>query len=142
MLSPECIVVIVIAVLSALLDWKKRMIPNRLALGGIFIGFLLSIFHGELGFSLLGFGSACLLLVPYKMGWLGGGDVKLLMAYGSLVGPWHLLDLWIGAALLSIPIAWYVSYKTKKPLKSIGVPYAVPLGMMAVWIAGRGLLYS
>lgn len=137
---PECLVVAVLAVLSALFDWRKRIIPNWLAVGGIFVGFLLSIFHGTLGFALIGFGSACSLLVPYKKGWLGGGDVKLFMAYSTLMGPWLLLELWIGAALLSVLIVLLVAYKTKSSLRRIGVPYAVPLGMMAIWMVGRGLL--
>lgn len=140
MQMPEYFVVVIIALLSAYFDWSKRIIPNWLTLGGIFVGFLLSIFHARFDIALIGFFSACSLLVPYVKGWLGGGDVKLFMAYGTLLGAWHLLDLWIGAALLSILFVLATAYKTKSSLRHIGVPYAVPLAMMALWIVGRGFL--
>lgn len=140
--TPEYLVVILLAIVSASFDWKKRIIPNWLTFGGISIGFLLSIFHGTLGVMLIGFCAACLLFFPYKRGWLGGGDVKLLMAYALLLGPWHLLDLWLGAALLSIPLALGMAQLTNCSWRCVGIPYAVPLAFVALFIIGRGMLYS
>jgi Flp pilus assembly protein protease CpaA len=135
------IIVTVIALLSAFFDWNQRMIPNWLTGGGIFLGLLFSTIQGTFGSAMLGIGSACLLLIPYKRGWLGGGDVKLLMAYGTLLGAWLLLDLWTGAALLSIPMVLLLAYQTKCPFRRVSVPYAVPLAVMALCIVGRGLLH-
>jgi len=130
-----------VALLSAFFDWNKRIIPNWLTGGGVFLGFLLSILQGAFGLALIGFCSACFLFIPYQRGWLGGGDVKLLMGYGTLLGAWHLFDLWVGAALLSIPMALLAAYRTKCSVRKVGIPYAVPLAGMALWIVGKGLLY-
>ncbi len=134
--------VVGIAMLSAFFDWKKRIIPNWLTGGGICFGFLLSFLHGTFGIALVGFCSACFLLIPYRWGWLGGGDLKLLLAYGTLLGAWHLLDLWVGAALLSVPMAGFVAYRAQCSLQKVGIPYAIPLAGVALWIVGKGLLYT
>lgn len=140
--TPEYLVVFLLALVSAGFDWRKRIIPNWLTFGGILVGFLLSIFHATFGIALIGFCSACFLLFPYKQGWLGGGDVKLMMAYGTLLGAWHLLDLWVGAALLSVPMVLFIAYQAKCSLREVGIPYAVPLAVIAFWIVGKGLVYS
>lgn len=126
-----------IALVSAWQDWKARTIPNALTLVGICAGFLLSFIHGKGMDALIGFLSACLLLLPYAKGWLGGGDVKLMMTYGTLLGSWALLDVWIGAALISIPLAVTMALKQHKPLRKVAVPYAVPLALSVLWVVGR-----
>ncbi|WP_029193200.1 prepilin peptidase [Paenibacillus alginolyticus] len=138
---PELVVVVILALLSAYSDWRKSMIPNRLTIGGILVGFLLSAFHGRFDVALVGFFSACTLLVPFLKGWLGGGDVKLLMAYGTLLGAWQLVDLWMGAAFLSVVFALAIAYKTKSALRHTAVPYAVPLAAVVLWTVGRGFFH-
>ena len=39
-----------------------------------------------------------LLLIPYIMGGMGAGDVKMVGAMGALVGPWGVIDIVIYAA--------------------------------------------
>lgn len=138
---PECLVIVALAVISACYDWKQRIIPNWLTMGGICFGFLLSIFQGTFDFSLIGFCSSCLLSIPFKKGWIGGGDVKLLMAYATLLGPWHFIDLWLDAAVLSVPIVLYISHRQKRSWREVGIPYAVPLAMTAFWIVGKGVMF-
>jgi prepilin peptidase CpaA len=81
---------ILLLVLCAGWDLKYRKIPNWATLPGIVLGLGLNVLHGGwagikasgLGF-LVGFGA---LLVLFILGWMGGGDVKLMAAVGALKG--------------------------------------------------------
>src|SRR4051794_35273591 len=71
-------------------DIRHRQVPNILCVLILLIGMLsaaLSRGWGGLGDCLLGalvaFG---IVLIPYSIGGLGGGDVKLMAAFGSVIG--------------------------------------------------------
>jgi prepilin peptidase CpaA len=76
--------------LCAYWDLRYRKIPNWATLPGIVLGLGVSILFGGwggmkasgIGF-LIGFGA---LLVLFVLGWMGGGDVKLMAAVGALKG--------------------------------------------------------
>lgn len=80
-----------LAILSALVDVRQQRIPNWLTYPGIVLGFVLrSIAFGWKGFlsALAGCAFAGgIVLLFYLMHAMGAGDVKLLAAIGSLVGP-------------------------------------------------------
>lgn len=87
---PETILLLLIAAIGAIYDWRTRRIPNWLTVYSLPVIFLLNIFHaGHWGFvnSLLGLlAGLALLLVPYIIGGMGAGDVKLLGSLGAIVG--------------------------------------------------------
>ncbi len=72
-------------------DLRIRKIPNWLTFSMIFSGIILNSYdHGLMGFehSFFGFIIGILfLLIPFTLGGVGAGDVKLLGALGSLLGP-------------------------------------------------------
>jgi prepilin peptidase CpaA len=91
-------------VLAAIFDLRYRRIPNWLNLSAISLGFgsniLLFHLHGFL-LSILGLGCALLIYVPlYLVRGMGAGDVKLMAAVGSIVGPWNWLWIFLATALL------------------------------------------
>jgi prepilin peptidase CpaA len=81
---------LLLLVLSACWDLKYRKIPNWATLPGIILGLGLNGLHGGwagmkasgMGF-LVGFAA---LLILFVLGWMGGGDVKLMAAVGALKG--------------------------------------------------------
>jgi len=84
-------IVAVVTVLSAaVIDCRKRLIPNVITFAAMLAGLALHGLHG--GWSGLSFSSSGLavggglLLFFYLMGGMGAGDVKLLAAVGALVG--------------------------------------------------------
>src|SRR5687767_2077545 len=78
-------------------DLRARRIPNWLTGGSALVGLLAGFWlHGPPGGlsaltgGLLGF---ALLLPFYALGGVGAGDVKLLAALGTLIGPHDLLSV-------------------------------------------------
>jgi prepilin peptidase CpaA len=70
-------------------DLVKRRIPNWLVLCGLIgsMGFSASRGLGEVFDSLLGFGlGVALFFVPFVLGWMGAGDVKMFGTVGSILG--------------------------------------------------------
>lgn len=90
--------------LAALWDITQRRVPNAIVGPGILLGLALAAQASGLpglGAAVLGVASAlALLIVPFAMRWMGGGDVKLLMAIGAFIG-WRgvLYVLVLGTAI-------------------------------------------
>jgi len=71
-------------------DWREHKIYNKLLAPAFFTALLLHTFHGGISGltnSLLGTATGfVLLLIPYLMGGMGAGDVKLLAVIGAFGG--------------------------------------------------------
>lgn len=81
---------VVVLVICVVTDLKSRKIYNNVIFPSLLLAFLLNgILFGWTGLvsSLLGFGCGlAILLVPYLMGGMGAGDVKLLALIGAIKG--------------------------------------------------------
>ncbi|MEZ4458747.1 MAG: A24 family peptidase [bacterium] len=93
---------------SAWTDWKVRKVYNKVTYPAMVVGLALHlIVQGlpGLGDGAIGFVLAFVIgLVMMPFGWIGGGDVKLLMAVGAALGVQALGEItfysvWIGAIL-------------------------------------------
>ena len=98
------LMVAAVGVLAAVwFDWKKRKIPNALTFSMVVLGLVFNAidrgFSG-VGESFLGLVLGILFLyVPFTWGGVGGGDVKLLGALGSLLGPHLIFKIFLVSAL-------------------------------------------
>ncbi|GEL77987.1 A24 family peptidase [Tenuibacillus multivorans] len=93
-----------VLVISFLTDLKQRKIYNKVLFPALILALLLHpIFSGFDGIKssilglLLGFG---ILLIPYLMGGMGAGDVKLLAVIGAIKGPAFVFATAVYMALL------------------------------------------
>jgi prepilin peptidase CpaA len=97
------VVLAALVLAGALYDLRWRRIPNWLVLAGAILGIGLNSFLFELPglrSALLGLGLAFLVYFPlYLLRAMGAGDVKLMMAIGSLVGPGNWFRIFILSAL-------------------------------------------
>ena len=147
MVAPPAVLAALALVVVAATVWdvRQRRIPNGLVLLGLLAGLGLGAVGGGLvglGAALAGAGVAFLVLIfPFSRGWLGGGDVKLVMACGSLLG-WQgaLLTAVLGAALHGfVAVGAYAWARQRGAALPTRLPHAPTLALAALAYA-LGLL--
>ncbi len=107
-----------IASIACVTDWRTRRIPNVLTFGAALAGLLYQFATGgveALGQGLLGWVlGALVFLLPFALGGLGGGDVKLLAALGAWLGPvdalWLALYTGVAGGVMAIAVAAFYGY--------------------------------
>ena len=114
-LTPQAILIILISAVGSIYDCKSRRIPNWLTLGS----FVLILAYHTVRLNLhdalqciLGLIVGILLLIiPYLMGGMGAGDVKLLGVIGALVGYKDILWIFFYTALcgLVFGVLWIIA---------------------------------
>jgi prepilin peptidase CpaA len=110
------VVVLSIATLACAFDLRTRRIPNWLTFGGAAVAI---VFHfitgGAIGVAQSIGGCAAgvaLLILPYALGGMGAGDVKLVGALGAWLGPgdtfWLAMYTGIAGAVMALIVgAWH-----------------------------------
>lgn len=104
-------------------DLKDKKIYNKVIYPSLLIAFILQfatgglmgLSHAFLGF-LIGFG---LLLIPYLLGGMGAGDVKLLALIGALKGGSFVFTSFLYIALVGALMALIILFVRRGILKSI-----------------------
>jgi len=89
--NPRDIVLMVLLLSAAAIDWRTRRIPNWLVLAGAAFGLVYNFAAGGVMSGLLaalaGLALGLVLLLPlYALRVMGAGDVKLMAAVGAIVG--------------------------------------------------------
>jgi prepilin peptidase CpaA len=102
------LIALALAITAAIFDVREHRIPNWLTYPGIVLGLVLRavLLRGGL-FGLKGLGSAIaglmlgggVMLLFYMVRAMGAGDVKLMAAVGSLVGPGHAIVVLLATAI-------------------------------------------
>lgn len=108
-------VVVVATVMAAIIDLRTRRVPNVLTMSVALVGFGLA----ALGMGRVGIGASiagCLIglavmLPGHLIGATGGGDVKLLAAVGTLLGPGATMRAFVATAIAGGLIAIVVALR-------------------------------
>jgi prepilin peptidase CpaA len=118
LLTVKSAIVIGIGITACVTDLRSRRIPNVLTFGAAAAALVYSGASG--GWS--GFGSAALgwliggaaFIIPFALGGLGGGDVKLLGALGAWLGPagaiWVALYTGVAGGVMALAVALASGY--------------------------------
>jgi prepilin peptidase CpaA len=113
--SLPLIVIAAAAVTAAVIDVRIRRVPNVLNGGIALVGLgLAAMGLGRVGFWLALAGclvGLALMLPGYLIGATGGGDVKLLAAVGTLLGPGATLRAFVASAIAGGLIAIFVAWR-------------------------------
>ncbi|WP_246943558.1 A24 family peptidase [Bacillus pinisoli] len=117
------ILLLIVLLICLITDLKNRKIYNNVIFPSLLLTFILHfIFDGwsGLGFSLLGFiVGFSILLIPYFLGGMGAGDVKLLALIGAIKGMQFVLITSVYMALLGGVIALFVLFFRKGAFQRI-----------------------
>ncbi|HZQ52808.1 MAG TPA: A24 family peptidase [Bryobacteraceae bacterium] len=101
---PIRIAVLSLVLIAAVYDFRFRRIPNWLNASGLVLGFGLNLLFSQWhGLAVAGEGlllAAAIYLPFYLLRGMGAGDVKLMAAIGSLVGPWPWFQIFLATAIL------------------------------------------
>jgi prepilin peptidase CpaA len=101
--------------LAAIVDLRTRRIPNLLTFPAVALGILLAMSGAagqSLGSALLGLGVGAGLMLPgYFWGGTGAGDVKLMGAVGSLLGPGLAMRAFLASAIAGGALALAVAVR-------------------------------
>jgi prepilin peptidase CpaA len=104
--------------LGALLDIATRTIPNFLASTVMVTGLAIAAFNGEMQYSILAAAAVFAFAVAcWRLGWMGGGDVKLLGA-ASLALPPSAVPLFVAAVAIAGGVL-AISYLLARKLVSV-----------------------
>jgi prepilin peptidase CpaA len=106
---------------AAVFDFRTRRIPNWLCIAGLLCG----VFFQDTRQALLGAGLALLIYIPlFALRAMGGGDVKLMAAVGSIAGPKAWIAIFLITALAGGLIALVliaVKGRFARTLRNVGV---------------------
>ena len=136
-MTPAVSIALGLGVAAVVEDLRRRRLPNWLTAGGAAGGLACAAWGGRHGLAMAAAGLAVgfLLLLPFHWcGAMGGGDVKLMAAYGSLLGPSGILLAALFAAVfggLSAAGAWL--WNPRAP----AIPYA-PAIVLGAWLSLLG----
>lgn len=147
---------------AVIADLRSRRIPNLLSGPALVIGLTLQALHFGMPGLLGGLAGAALmlaiLLLPFALGGIGGGDVKMMTAVGALAGPQLAVfslaaGMMLGGVVMAIHLARLGRLRTTlaatatmcatavlagsvAPLRrrpgttdTVALPYSVPLGL-------------
>jgi Flp pilus assembly protein protease CpaA len=124
----------VLVVLATAWDLVERRIPNGLVLFGLVygLGWAVTQEHGHGLLDAVGGATVALglLIVPFSLQWMGGGDVKLAMVCGAFLGTQTLpyLLLCATAAHGFVSLAWWAAHRfLARPGGTDAVPFTLAL---------------
>jgi prepilin peptidase CpaA len=107
-------VILGVAAVACLVDLRSRRIPNWLTLAAAVAGAVYQVAQsGTSGLLTAGEGwliGAAIFFLPFALGGLGAGDVKLLAALGAWLGPYDVVRLALFTGVAGGVLALLVSF--------------------------------
>lgn len=130
---------------AAVIDWRYKIIPDKLNLAGLICGLPLIFTSREVMLAgAAGFfagGGLLLLIALVSRGGMGGGDIKLAAVMGLLLGWQHLLvALFLAFAAGSIAGLTMLLFKVVRLKEPIPFGPYLSLGAVAAALAGDQLI--
>lgn len=130
---------------AAVTDLKSRIISNRLNIAiaalapAYWIACDLSIWPGMAIQLILAAVVFVVFAFLFAQGWMGGGDVKLLVALALWFPPLAVMSMLVLMALLGggVTIMTVVHHRMTRRLGQPEIPYGVAIALAALWLVGE-----
>lgn len=123
----KILILLTMLLVSVIIDIRHGKIPNYITLPAIFLGMVLNLTLYKLGGitdSIQGILVALgIFIIPYILGIVGGGDVKLMMAVGALKGVNFALYSSFSVIICGGIIALIIMIKIKVKVKDFFVKF-------------------
>jgi prepilin peptidase CpaA len=131
---------VVACAVAAASDLRTRKVPNAIPIALAIFGLAYNVFGGwRLALSAVAAGILVLIVgtLPFSLGAIGGGDVKLLSACACVFGLVQLLPLGIYTALLGgvVAVVILALRRFARLDVNVRVPYAVAIAGAVGWLA-------
>jgi prepilin peptidase CpaA len=136
-MTPAVAIALGLGLTAIIEDLRRRKLPNWLTATGVAAGIALAVPRGWSGLwpALAGAALGFAVLLPlFLMRGMGGGDIKLMAAFGALLGPTAVLLAAMLAAAFGAVLA--TGFLLARPRTS-AVPYA-PAIVLGAWVALLG----
>jgi prepilin peptidase CpaA len=129
-----------LGVAAVLEDLRRRQLPNWLAAAAVAGGLACAAWGGPHGLGLATAGAIVGFLIPlpfHRYGAMGGGDVKLMAAYGALLGPSGIL---LAAVFATVIGGLSAAGKLLLNPRTLAIPYVAAI-VLGAWVSllGGGL---
>ena len=132
---------------AAVTDWRRRQIDNKLNAGialaaplfWLAAGYGLGDIAWQIGVAVLAF---AILAGLFALGWMGGGDVKLLSALALWIEPLGFVRLLVIMALIGGVLtlafgAWHIARRQRDRL---AIPYGIAIACAGLWVLADSYL--
>ena len=132
--SDLLVIMLVVAAgsVAAVIDINTRRVPNGLTGGVALAGVLLAatgVGRISLAAALVGGLLGLMVMLPgHLFGATGGGDVKLLAAFGTLLGPWDTIAAFFDTAIVGGLLAIGVAMQRGRLRKTLGTTVRLAAG--------------
>jgi prepilin peptidase CpaA len=143
-MNPQMAIALVLGAAATVTDLRWRQIPNWIPILALVAGFSYNVWgEGWRGLGTAGLGAVCgfgVFLVFYLLGGMGGGDIKLMAGFGSLLGASTLLQAAFWTAIAGGLVAAVALVRRRRAAAGAAahdpnsIPYA-PAIAFGVWIA-------
>ncbi|MBI4873429.1 MAG: prepilin peptidase [Acidobacteria bacterium] len=141
-MTAQVIVAVLVGLAAAIEDLARRRVSNWIPLAALAGGLAWHIAQAGWRGALTAAGGAAaglaIFLVFYLVGGMGGGDVKLMAGFGSLLGAGRLLEaaLWTGAAggLMALAVLAVGALRSRPVRRGESIPYA-PAIAVGAWLS-------
>jgi prepilin peptidase CpaA len=128
-------------------DWRSRIIPNRLnaAIALLAIPFWWSIGLDWTGVAwqiAVAFGVFALFALAFRLGMMGGGDVKLVTAVALWLPGAAVAQLLVVMAIAGgvLTLAMLIPHRLAKAAGQPEIPYGIAIAFAAFWVIGEPFL--
>lgn len=130
--------------IASFTDWQWRKVPNWLTVSMAIVGLGFGLLEGGFAGLLASVGGAttafAFFVFPFAMKWLGGGDVKLLMSLGCLLGIralfWISLYTAVAGGLVALGLVIYRQAQAGEFWRQLRVN-CLALGLWALHLGSR-----